>query len=470
MTRSAAEVPALLHSRYNPQAEAERYIEALGLNSDIEYFILIEPGLGYLIPILKSRYKNSKIIALHAGCGFKTAETHSVTAWQPGGSLSVMDFLEREISDVAGRLHIIEWRPALNVYGDAYLKLVSQAVEFIKRADAGRRTTAAFGRKWVKNFFKNLYLLRQVLLYRVMDNPVIVVGAGPGLESALPDILSMRDNAFIIAASSSFMALENSGVIPDLVLSTDGGAWALQHLYPCFRTANSFRGFAASLYAALPSQCSGFPFLILNEGSLWQSIVLKELDIPSVVVPQRGTVTASAIELAFILSTGNIYLAGMDLSTRDIRTHARPYSFDHLFLGSSSRFLPVYSQSFLRSYKIRHGGSYEIYATWFKNQLASWPKRIFSLGGNHSVFENKFPVKNEIQLTKIKGEYFKAVSVGAGRPARGAAALILALDDNRFSESLNAELAPLLFPEEEKVSNRKLSEAIKDIACKRGIE
>jgi hypothetical protein len=465
MTGKNAGIQARLHSRYNPQAEAERYIEALGLNSGIEYFILIEPGLGYLIPALKNRFKHSKIIALHAGCDFNTAQTHNIPAWQPGGSATVMEFLEKEIPDVkAEKLRIIEWRPGLDVYSEAYVKLVSQTVEFIKRIDAGQRTTAAFGRKWVKNFFRNLFLLQKALLYRITDAPVIVVGAGPGLESALPKILEMRDNALVIAASSSFMALENSGIIPDLIISTDGGAWALQHLYPCFRQANNFKGFGISLYASLPSQCTNYPFLVLNEGSLWQSIVLKELDIPSVIVPQRGTVTASALELALILSTGNIYLAGMDLSIKDIRTHVRPYGFDHLFSGSSSRFLPVYSQSFVRSCGIRNGGSHEIYASWFKNQLKSWPKRIFSLGGNHSVFENELSITHGNLRVKDKDICFKAVSVKTDRSASRAAALIRSLEDPRFSEKLKAELASLLFPGEEKVSNGKLREAIEDIA------
>jgi hypothetical protein len=129
----------------------------------------------------------------------------------------------------------------------------------------------------------------------------------------------------------------------------------------------------------------------MNDGSLWQNLILKGMGFPSVQVPGRGTVTASAIDLAFLLSRSNIFITGMDLASRDIRTHARPYGFDHLLRGASFRLNPFYSQSFIRSRLIDSGGSQRIYAAWFKEQLKNWPERIFSLGKNNPVFE---PLKN----------------------------------------------------------------------------
>jgi len=334
-----------------------------------------------------------------------------------------------------------------------------------------------FGRRWVRNFFRNLVFLRKAMLYRAMDIPVIVTGAGPGLETTLPEIRDMRKGVFILAASSSLLALYHGGVIPDMVIGTDGGCWALNHFYPFFRAEASVQAgtaaLAVTLTAALPSQSSSKPLLILNDGSLWQSIVLEELGLPSVIIPQRGTVTASALELALILSTGGIYVAGMDLSVRDIVTHARPYGFDYLFYGTASRFAPVYSQNFIRCGGIRQGGSHEIYAAWFKNQLTHWPKRVFSLGGSHAVFGNEISPPRNSPRRKKGDDHFKALPAGGEglRPRlceKGAASLIRALEDPRFAESLNTELAPLLFPGEAEITNEKLIMAIVDIAGRYG--
>jgi hypothetical protein len=457
---------ARLHSRYNPQAEASRYIDALNLPAGTECFILIEPGLGYLIPVLQEKFPNSKITALHIDKAF--AETR-VPTWYGADAISAQDFLEREIPETdASRVRIIEWRPSLNLYGEEYLKLLSHAAEFIKRAETGRRTRAAFGKKWIRNFFKNLGNLEQALLYKETDIPVIITGSGPGLETVLPIIRHAREGCLLLATASSVMALLYGGVTPDIIIATDGGSWALQHVYPYFRNAGRELhgiGFAVDLFACLPSQCSNIPQLILNDGSLWRSIILHEISLPSVIIPQKGTVAAAAVELALLLSTGNIYLAGMDLSVRDGRSHARPYGFDHLLWSKATRLAPFYSKNFMRSSQIREGGSYGIYAAWFKNRLAAWPKRIYSLSASHEVFEAGHPQK--LVEKKNINDCFKAVPVEydpASFCKRGVEALLKALEDPRYGVKIKAELKPMLFPEEDKVSSRELAFRLKQIS------
>ena len=470
--------PGTLHSRYNPEAEAERYIDALNLGGGAAYFILIEPGLGYLVPALRNRYANSRIIVLHADSRFRTAAEADVPVWRPGGGETVQRFLEREIPDVAASsVRIIEWRPSLRIYGEACHRLIAETAEYIKRADANYRTAAAFGGAWTANFFKNLTLVRSALRFKPMSVPVVITGSGPGLEPVLPRLRVIQERVFILAASSSVPALREGGVTPDMVISTDGGSWALSHLYSCVRCFPGLWPLAAAFTAAVPSQCAAHPFLVLNDGSLWQSLVLGELGVPSVIIPQRGTVTASALELALVLSSGAIYLAGMDLSVRDIRTHARPYGFDHLFYGAASRFRPVYSQCFARAGDTRRGGSHAVYAAWFKNRLAVPGGRIFSLGGNHAVFETDCPEdplgKNLPAGDKgtIVEDHFRGLPL-TGEPAarrrQGAAALIRALDDPRYADALRGELAPLLFPGATGISGREIGEAVRALAARCG--
>jgi hypothetical protein len=190
----------------------------------------------------------------------------------------------------------------------------------------------------------------------------------------------------------------------------------------------------------------------MNDGSFWQNIVLHELSLPSVIVPQRGTVTASAVELALVLSSANIYLAGMDLSVKDLRSHARPYAFDHLLCDKADRFSPVYSQSFVRSSLLQDGGSYDIYAAWFKKQFSAWPKRIFYLDESAAKREEKKNIE----------DYFKAVGFKDTENFRdrGANALIAGLKNKEYADKLKAELLPLLFPGEKDVPDDEIEKAI----------
>ncbi|MDR3248521.1 MAG: DUF115 domain-containing protein [Treponema sp.] len=446
-----------LHSRYNPHREAERYLSALSIPSQTRCFILIEPGLGYMIPILCRRFPGARIIALHVEAipgSTREAEENTVH-WDPSCPRSPEEFLEQELSASsttgdfgAESIRIIEWQPSRDLYGEPYVSLLSAAAVAIRRFDAERRTVRTFGRRWVRNFFKNLRLLHQFPVYGDVSVPVIVTGAGPSLEKSLPVIgaLKKQHNCFIIAASSSVMALLCRGITPDLVLATDGGGWALLHLYELFRK-NSTRppAIAASLIAGLPSQCGDLPILGIADGSLWQGLILRGLGIPHLVLPQRGTVTATALDLAFALGRGKVCIAGMDLDTQDIRTHVRPYSFDRLWQEGASRILSEYSQHFFRQNSMQGGGSHQIYAQWFSAQLASYPDRLYTLGNNNSLFNPLPPLVPEFDPAPAPPSPRLIDNAAAGGiVSRGLDILKTALNDRNTADALTRELAPLL--------------------------
>jgi hypothetical protein len=123
-----------LHSRYNPQVEARRYIDALKINDDVNCFILVEPGMGYMIPVLRENRPDSKIIVLHADTCFRElpGAVNAEAVWYHDSGHSVQEFLEAEVPSCA-RVRIVEWRPGLNVYGEIVLELVRESADFVKR-------------------------------------------------------------------------------------------------------------------------------------------------------------------------------------------------------------------------------------------------------------------------------------------------------------------------------------------------
>jgi len=464
---------ASLHSRYNPQGEAERYIDSLSINEKIRFFILIEPGLGYMVAPLKRKAPRAKVIALHAEKpgqipAAKLPKVVADSEWYPETGVSVQEFLEVEIPDSeANEIRLLEWRPALNVYGHLYRTLVEEAAAFIKRSDANARTAKAFGSRWFKNFINNLSIIKTVIYpFSPANNkislPLLVTGAGPGLEDAIPIIKNeVPGDLFILASSSSIAALEANDLTPDLTISTDGSNWARLHLF------NSFRGnsakketcpLAAALTAALPSQCGDLPVLIISDGSLWQTLILRELQIPFIALPQRGTVTAAALDLAFALTGGQIYIAGMDLANRDIRSHARPYSFDILIEEKASRVNPAYSETYKRSSLLKAGESFGIYASWFKKQLSLYPRPLYPVGKNNPVFESRTDLPFAArQNTEASIKFNKTSLSFIDAPSERAISILEAsLQDPVRSETLRKELQTLLLPGREAMSGNDL--------------
>jgi hypothetical protein len=373
---------AALHSRYNPVAEAEKYVNSLSLRQGICFFVLIEPGEGYLIPFLQKKIPEAKIIPLHVE------------------DEDVQSILSKAISDTtADKIEIVEWRPSLAAYGKRYLRLLEETAAFIKRADANKRTADYFGKKWFRNFLKNVSLVKEAVVFRPYDGsagtgtcpPCIVAGAGPSLEESIPLIARMqRRGCFVLAASSAVAALLSGGIVPNMAIATDGGNWALFHLCESFRSGNGGGKpphekllLAITTNAAVPSQAAAFPTLLISDGSRWQNAALKSLGLPFIGMAQRGTVTASAVDLAFALTGGDVFIAGVDLADIDIKSHARPYALD-FFTNEASRLRPCYSEAFSRT--VDGNSSMNIYAEWFRQMLPAYPRPFFTIGVNNPVF------------------------------------------------------------------------------------
>jgi hypothetical protein len=471
-----------LHSRYNPRGEAEKYLDALKLPGHIRFFILLEPGMGYMIPVLREKHPRARIIALHISDFFVPRENRgeqsaAVAAaadadavWSPGQGMPVQQFLEEEIPDVEARfVGLIEWRPALAAYGQDYLWLLAETVDFIKRIDANARTVRGFGRRWFKNVFKNLRMFQKIREPAPFFGPLLVTGAGPSLEEALPLIRERkkREGLGILAAASSVEALAAGGIRPDLIISTDGGGWAAAHLRDALRKKPLV--LTAALTAALPSQCGNLPVLVLSDGSVWQNLVLNRMGIPFIPLPPRGTVTASALDLALALTRGEVFIAGMDLSHRDLRTHARPYAFNRLLEFTASRFRPLYSSTFVRAAAIAASGNHGIYAAWFNRRLAAYPDRLHTLGNNNPVFNplggGRLPEGPGDGPTPVPAEGFFGGRICAPAfPAEQAReALLGALSDPAVAPLIAGELGPLLLTEGEEPAPQRIKQIVRSL-------
>jgi hypothetical protein len=454
-----------LHSRYNPPGEAEKYINSLHFRKGVRFFILLEPGLGYIAAVLRKKFPDSVILILHVSDFFVSQNNYSDSfpSWSPGSGITLLRFLEDHIPDTeAASVALVEWRPSQTAFGRAYLRLAEETVEHIKRADANKRTAANFGKRWVRNVFKNLAILARAPLYRPFDAPLVVAAAGPSLAEVIPRLAERKKKAplFILAVSSSAQALLAADILPDLILSADGGNWALLHLYEALRKPLP-GAFAAALSAALPSQFAALPWLPVSDGSLWQNTLLRSMGLPFVSLPQRGTVTATALDLAFLLCRGKVYIAGTDLARRDILTHARPHSFERLLTEQAGRLNPACSRYFSRARA--SSGSHEIYAQWFARQMDAYPDRLFSLGSNNAVFN------------KPSGDVFfqdqggappapaEIVSLRKDHALEEAVTTLLgALDTEPSGKIIVEELAPLLTSGGAPAGEETMKEAVRE--------
>jgi hypothetical protein len=377
-----------LHSKYNPEAEAEKYIASLELPRDTTHFILIECASGYIIPVLKTKFPDTAVFSQHC----KRVPARPFTAdfeLYPETPRHIRNLLEKEIPENA-RLKIIEWRPSLSVYKKEYLALLETAADFLRFHTMNRRTAAYFEKRWAKNMENNCAVFSRFVYPETGTPscfPIAVTASGPGLTACLPELQQKQDHVYIIAVSSALCALYEHGIKPDMIAATDGGFWALPHLYELKRYCKGeYPVIAAALNARIPSFLRDAPFLPLSDGSAVQNARLSALRAPFIALPQRGTVSATALDLAFALTRGPVYIAGLDLSNKDVLSHASPHAFETLFRAQSSRFSPYYHRLYARSRLSAESNTMAVYAAWFKNSLAQYLPQLVPLVGNHPMF------------------------------------------------------------------------------------
>jgi hypothetical protein len=377
-----------IHSSYNPKREAERYIESLRLGSSIDCYILLECGFCYVIPFLQKINSQAKIISLHLSDEYISPnmqpENSGCAEWSPSAPLSLTDFLEQELPEVEdSKIKIIEWRPSLTIFGEKYLSLLKETAAFIQRACANKRTAVYFKKRWERNIKKNISLLHKnppLIPLGTIKKNIVLCASGPLLEKDIILIKKERDrgDCEVIAVSSALCALCAQNIIPDIVLTSDGGNWARQHLYEIMRLTKK-PAVAAALNASLLSDFSALPLYLFSDGGAEQEALLKDEGLAGFTLPARGTVSANAIDFALMRTNGNIYISGLDLKNNDISSHSRPYALDILLWEKADRLKPVYSLYYKRSKDVESGKSYAVYRDWFKNQTKKYPPRIFFL-------------------------------------------------------------------------------------------
>ena len=448
-----------LHSRYNPADEAEKYIHSLSLKN-YNYFILPEPGLGYLAAALKKKFPESKIITLHCSSffnnknnsmnGIDPAEDRGLS-WSPLSLNSLEEFLEKNLYDTdAADIKLIEWKPSVDFYGKNYLDLVSRTVECIRVLHAGKRTAHFFGKRWLRNALKNLSMMQSTVTAAPGSVPVLVCAAGPSLEDAMEEIALWANGSpqpLLMAVSSAASALLYRGIKPGIVIATDGGLWAQRHLLECTRyykkSSDSKPVYACSVTALIPSQVKDSPVLFMCDGSLWQKILLNTIGVTYLTFPQRGTVALSALDLAFTLSNGSIFICGMDFRNRDLITHARPYAFDSIPEQNQSRKKPLYSEFFERQEMIKNGGSHKIYSAWLKSHLGEYTGRLYSPGTSQfGIPAGKPDLSNNCKSVSFN---IKQRNLMTGKDGL-IETLANALDNPAVKDQLGRELGEMLLP------------------------
>lgn len=387
-----------LHSSYNPQKEAERFVSTLEVQFEPSWIIITEPALSYAAQFLRLRFTNAKLCAIRFCKDFSDFDKlwDKVFYFEDGNLKDqLFNFFGEES---AGSLFFASWKPSENAFKDVYISVWENIKAYITLSRDVLGTRIYFNKRWNKNAVKfALYLNRAINYDRKIDKPIVIAASGPSLENIIPHLKTNRKRFFLLAVSSAAKPLIEHEVLPDAVISTDGGWYAQEHLkqlnfndIPLFLSSESY------LSSKMLQSCAIIP-LSYKDGI--EALLLEKAGIKALKAERNGTVSGTAAELALQLSDSDIFFCGLDLCSSSGFQHTQPNELELDKAATDTRLNQLETRAALGSFE---NASLEIYRNWFSARPSSFAKRI------KRVYFSGSPIKYKLEkIEDIDEKAFK---------------------------------------------------------------
>lgn len=364
--------PILLHSRYNPEKEAVRFLDSQAVSYVPSFIVISEPGESYLAPVLRERFPQAKLVALRFTSDlYISSDSAWDFVWRPPVSGDISRYLFNLIPDEYLNVSLfLAWKPADAIWPEASLEVWSGISEMIKMQTSVMHTRSHFGRKWLSNMLKNSVWSTTVIEPVHTSKPVFLAAAGPSLENQFP---LERSRFYVCAVSSAISSLKYRECVPDLCISTDGGYWAAGH----FREISPAVPVAFPLEAAIPSVVlENNPLVLLNYGSEIEKKLLELIGVKPESAARNGTVSGTAALYSLSHTTAPVFAAGLDLRNSNSWNHARPHVSDIFVNIGLNRLHPLSGSLYAGNLE---SASLDMYASWFSSRDTAFRQRFFRL-------------------------------------------------------------------------------------------
>lgn len=382
-----------LHSKYNPQKEAENFADNLKIQQNPSYIVITEPCISYVAAKIKEKYKDAKIAAIRYSHEFYSYNHEFDLIFYASDENQAKNISSALINKIGEKNLLnsafLQWLPAANAFPELNKKVWEGIKSAVEYARATLFTNSFFSKRWFLNSIRNLIRTENFYQLNRTNLPVVIAASGRSLEKCIPHLKKARENFFLIGLSSATEALLKNKIIPDFVLSTDGGYWAQKHLEALKKHPEI--PVAIAVEAACPSfLLKKNPIILLKYCDGFSRKILDALNLNFDSAERNGTVSGTAVLLAAKLTEKNIYVCGLDLHSSKGFQHTMPNALEIFSIKKDSKI----SGAELRAAKAEFSsGSLKIYENWFSDEKRNFNGKVFRLSEN-------FCFKNSLNTVK----------------------------------------------------------------------
>lgn len=370
-----SKTPPRLHSGYNPQAEAARYLAHAVSLAAPECIVVTEPGESHLAGAIRRKFPGAKIYAIrYQDDFFLDSDPLWDSCWRPASGISPEAFLFRHIPDESlPQTVFLPWKPAETFWPQAAERVWQAIASVIRVQQSVMQTRAVFGRRWLKNTVHNLAAAENIIRCPEIRRAPLLVASGPQLERFPASFYqNLHTRFFLCGLSSASAFLHARRVVPDIFLSTDGGYWAGR----LFQTIPAPVPVLFPPEACIPDTVlERNPCVFLTYGSECENTLFPLCGILPENGERNGTVSGTAVMFFLKHTAFPVYSIGLDLQPGSGYPHGRPHPFSPETNGRAFRFHPLESQVV----QSKLNSALDIYRSWFARLPQALSGRLFRL-------------------------------------------------------------------------------------------
>ncbi len=432
----------LLHSQRDPRREAERIAKRVSEETppDCDALICLGFGLGYHIEALLQQNTTLPIIVIEPRHDI-LASSLCIRDYQnllKGKNFHLLSCKEQELIPFFESLQLqfpqFHFVQSFSQLYDAELvqKFHSAVDRYRLRNELNRNTLARFGQRWTRNIINNLHLVHkssgiEALFSLFSGSPCLVCAAGPSLDEDVELLRACHQRMPLLAVDTAFTLLEQKGIHADFLLVMEPQYLNSRHLDQ-----------GCPDNTILVSDTASYPrvFRLCNNATLIFTASFFPLgqyfDPPNrEKIGAGGSVASSAWDLARLLGSQEIYLAGLDLSFPGYRTHARGAAAERILSKRETRLnrlegqyvqylysgMPLLTRS-MAGDKILSDHRMRLYRWWFEAQFRSYPGiKNYLLSPNSGELEGSLQAERDAiyQLPIRRSEINKKIETFVAR-------------------------------------------------------
>lgn len=324
-----------IHSKYNPQKEAEQFVNShirVVNNDDI---LLYGIGLGYHIEELAKKMKNNSKLYVYEynkelinycrkinGKIFSDSRIKIIE----GDDLEFYKKLSKSIELIRD---ILIHKPSLETIQDSNEYLYNLINDYDRRLQFYYAEPSKI-ELYEKNFEENSrqdYISIDIFIEEMKKSqkPYIIASAGPSLDDETDLLKEHEDDFNIIAVSSALRTLTNKGIVPNAVVIIDGKEIVKKH----------FEGI----------DVENIPLCFDESSSRWavndyigsKYIFGNRIESNKIKIEVDSTVAVSAIDIAIKCNAKEIILLGQDLGYSGEKSHTGSYEETYGYKDSEKR-------------------------------------------------------------------------------------------------------------------------------------